>query len=469
MNKNNIAYKLIISFTSATAVVLIFIALILSNCISNEYESGRFKLIKKQVSLIEKSTVAYLNQNSKTSYEDLKSVINMVNDTIDMDVFIVDSLGYIYLVSDEAYADKKYTKIEIREDRLNKIKNGESVSLSIANDGIKYDVYIEPIFNNEYFSGSIILAGESSSHLSKERTYILIWSLIGLAIILSSLISYYFAKKILIKPLKEINDAARKLSKGEVEKRISIHSNDEIGELAESFNIMAESLEESDKTRRDFISNVSHELRSPITSIKGFITGILDGVIPKDKENYYLNIVNDEIGRLARLVNDLLDISAMESGKFNLNMINIDVNEVITLCILNLEGKINAKKMNVEVIFHDDHEYGVADRDRLIQVVTNIIENAIKYGYENGEIKIDTYSKGDKIYVSIFNTGPIIAREDINNIWDRFYKSDKSRTNKVSLGLGLPIVRLILSQHGQDIWVNNVEDEGVKFTFTVKK
>ena len=160
----------------------------------------------------------------------------------------------------------------------------------------------------------------------------------------------------------------------------------------------------------------------------------------------------------------------MESGKFNLNIIKMDINEIITLCTLNLEGKIKEKNIKVDVIFNKNHEYCLGDRDRIIQVVTNILENAIKYGREQGgRIQIETYAKGDHIYVSIFNNGPNIPREDINKIWERFYKIDKSRTNKVSTGLGLSIVRLILTQHNQDIWVNNIPDKGVKFTFTLKR
>ena len=170
-----------------------------------------------------------------------------------------------------------------------------------------------------------------------------------------------------------------------------VNCNNEIGELAESFNMMAECLEKSDTKRREFISNVSHELRSPITSIKGFIGGILDGVIPRDRENYYLKIVYDEVDRLARLVNDLLDMSAMESGKFNLAITEFDINQVISLCILNLEHKIQEKGLNVKATFYNNRAYVLGDRDRIIQVVTNIIENSIKYSNDDGKIKIDVY------------------------------------------------------------------------------
>lgn len=239
--------------------------------------------------------------------------------------------------------------------------------------------------------------------------------------------------------------------------------------MAQSFNRMARSIEQSDNIRKEFISNVSHELRSPITSIKGFIGGILDGVIPRDKENYYLKIVYDEINRLARLVNDLLDISAMESGKFNLNISEFDINQTTSLCILNLENKIQTKGLNVKATFHEKRCFAIGDRDRILQVMTNLLENAIKYSEDNGQIEVNISTKGEKIFVSIFNSGDILSENDLNHIWDRFYKSDKSRTNKISTGLGLPIVRLILSQHNQDIWVENVEDKGVRFIFTLQR
>ncbi|GAB6168592.1 HAMP domain-containing sensor histidine kinase [Clostridium carnis] len=470
MRRRGIIYKLLISFTTITAVVLSLLGIFLSSWLHREYMKERQISLEKQMNLIETATLNFLNQNSNSVYEELRSVMKAVKSNIGMDSIIVDNLGYAYVVSSDNLNKLKYTKLNIPQDELEKFKNGEAEGLLVVTEkNLKQKIHIKPVFNNGFFSGTIVLLGNDYYWEGLTDVYQSIWISLAIALILSCAVAYYFTRKILIKPLSEINNAAKRLAKGDVEKRVYINSKDEIGELAESFNIMAESLEKVDKKRREFISNVSHELRSPITSIKGFITGILDGVIPKDRENYYLNIVSDEVCRLSRLVNDLLDISAMEAGKFNLNKIQLDINDIITLCTLNLEGKIKDKKMNVEVVFHDNHEYCIADRDRIIQVVTNVLENAIKYGINNGEIKIDTYSRGEKVYVSIFNNGPTIAKEDINNIWDRFYKIDKSRTNKVSTGLGLPIVRLILSQHNQDIWIDNIDGKGVKFTFTLEK
>lgn len=469
MRKKSVIYKLLITFSSITSVVLILVGMFLTTMIYREYSNQEYERAGKFIEIIEEATTEFLNKNNEVGYENLKNAMKIIKASVDMDSIILDSQGYVYAVSDDALSYLKYTKIDIPSSEMELLKSGDMLEKDfVTKSNKKLKSYYRPLIDNNNFNGITILI-ESSKEASASKLFNIIWLAVLSAVVLSSIVAYYFAQRILIKPLSEINNAAKKLAKGEVEKRVYIDSEDEIGELADSFNIMAESLEKVDTVRREFISNVSHELRSPITSIKGFITGIIDGVIPKDKENYYLNIVNDEVGRLSRLVTDLLDISSMESGKFKLNILRMDINEIITLCTLNLEGKIQEKKINVEVIFSDNHEYCLGDRDRIIQVVTNLIENAIKYGEEGGRIQIETYAKGDLVYVSIFNSGPLIPKEDINKIWDRFYKLDKSRTNKVSTGLGLSIVRLILTQHKQDIWVKNIPDKGVKFTFTLKR
>ena len=469
MKRKSVIYKLLITFSSITTVILVLIGILLSMIINRQYLSEKRELIENYIGIIEESTSKFINNNDEVGYKDLINTMKIIKLSVNKDSIVVDSQGYVYEVSDEKLLYLKYRKIDIKDSDLSLLKENKLIEKDFINESnkkVKVDYY--PLFGNGSFNGIIILI-PNNTDISFPNLYAVIWISVLIAVIFSDIIAYYFAKKILINPLSEINNAAKKLAKGEVEKRVYIESYDEIGELADSFNMMAESLEKVDLARREFISNVSHELRSPITSIKGFITGIIDGVIPKDRENYYLNIVNDEVSRLSRLVADLLDISSMESGKFKMNIDKIDINEIITLCILNLQGKIEEKKMNVEVIFADNHQYCFADRDRIIQVIINLIENAIKYGNEGGKIQIETYAKGDKVFTSIFNTGENISKEDINKVWERFYKVDKSRTNKISTGLGLSIVRLILTQHKQDIWINNIPDKGVKFTFTLKR
>ena len=462
--KESINQRIIVTFISVTSIVLIFLGSIMTILFNKNYHSTKLSNLEKQMGIIENSINNYLNQQDG-SYSQLKEIIKMACISTNTEAIITDRLGYVYLVNGEDYQNLMYSKIKLNTESLS--SNIEFKKEVFKADNASIKGYVKAIYEDGEIDGYMIMVMQNES----ERNFnmFIIWITVIIEIIISAIVIKIVTNQIIIRPIDNINNVAKRLAKGEVEKRVVVNCNNEIGELAESFNMMAECLEKSDTKRREFISNVSHELRSPITSIKGFIGGILDGVIPRDRENYYLKIVYDEIDRLARLVNDLLDMSAMESGKFNLAITEFDINQVISLCILNLEHKIQEKGLNVKATFYNNRAYVLGDRDRIIQVVTNIIENSIKYSNDDGEIKIDVYSKGEKIYVDIFNSGECIEEKELNKIWDRFYKSDKSRTNKLSTGLGLPIVRSILSQHNEDIWVKNIEGKGVSFIFTLKK
>ena len=462
--KESINQRIIVTFISVTSIVLIFLGSIMTILFNKNYHSTKLSNLEKQMGIIGNSINNYLNQQDG-SYSQLKEIIKMACISTNTEAIITDRLGYVYLVNGEDYQDLMYSKIKLNTESLS--SNIEFKKEVFKVDNVSIKGYVKAIYEDGEIDGYMIMVMQNES----ERNFnmFIIWITVIIEIIISAIVIKIVTNQIIIRPIDNINNVAKRLAKGEVEKRVVVNCNNEIGELAESFNMMAECLEKSDTKRREFISNVSHELRSPITSIKGFIGGILDGVIPRDRENYYLKIVYDEVDRLARLVNDLLDMSAMESGKFNLAITEFDINQVISLCILNLEHKIQEKGLNVKATFHNNRAYVLGDRDRIIQVVTNIIENSIKYSNDDGEIKIDVYSKGEKIYVDIFNSGECIEEKELNKIWDIFYKSDKSRTNKLSTGLGLPIVRSILSQHNEDIWVKNIEGKGVSFIFTLKK
>ncbi|WP_300696435.1 HAMP domain-containing sensor histidine kinase [uncultured Clostridium sp.] len=467
MKKNSIVRKLIITFSSITGGLLILVGLVLS---VGFYRISHYELINtlnKQLDVVSEAVGKYLKCQDG-SYEDISRLLQISCLTNNMSGVVVDRLGYVYMVSSNEYSDFKYTNIDIENSKIP--TDDKIIHKKVLIDGksnLKVSAFIKPIFTNSQLDGYIIMV--ENNPVNERRTIIIIWTAIVLAVIVAGAIVKYFAQLLVVEPIEEINNSAKRLAKGNVQERVKVVGKNEIGELAQSFNTMAQSIEEADNIRKEFISNVSHELRSPITSIKGFVGGILDGVIPRDKENYYLKIVYDEIDRLARLVNDLLDISAMESGKFNLHISEFDINQTVSLCILNLENKIKTKNLNVKAIFHEKRCFAIGDRDRILQVITNLLENAIKYSEDNGQIEVNISTKSEKIFVSIFNSGNILSEYDLNHIWDRFYKSDKSRTNKISTGLGLPIVRLILSQHNQDIWVENVDDKGVKFVFTLQR
>lgn len=470
--KKGLFSKMVATYVVIIALGFIIIATVLSVWFESYYFNQRKKQLDRESLLIDSYAIDYIKHEKKYTEEQRDDELKKFSSSIMADIWLVDRYGIVYSVSNKDYEQYKGRQIlskPLEEMRLGRPYEKKGTYTDIASKASH--IYGIPVYDDkDVFCGAIVMITPLNEIREPLKdVYRIIWASALFAIMVSSFIIYYFSERIIIKPLAVINSTAKKISRGDVEKRVQLNSSDEIGELAESFNYMADSLAKVEKARRDFISNVSHEIRSPITSIKGFIGGILDGVIPKDKENYYLAITYDEIQRLTRLVNDLLDLSAIEAGQFRLRIDEIDINEIIRLTVIKFETKIREKNLKVDVCFNQDHQYVAGDRDRLIQVMTNLIDNAIKYVNEEGNIMISTKIKGDKVLISVFNDGPAIPKEDITHIWDRFYKSDKSRTSKVSTGLGLPIVRNILTQHGEDIWVENREGEGVTFTFTLRR
>lgn len=469
MKSKSIVFKLVATFVVILAISYMIIATILSVWVQRGYINERRTQLKNTAEFIEFNVDRYrANEIKKTN---LTTTLQYLGKGLnDSEILVLDERNMVFLVSQERLSDWIFR--EFPEDNLEKLSDGKTQEISqlAGPDGTtEYFVYISPMMKDEVYHGSIVvMTPEAGVRDQVSSVFFIIWISSLLALIASIFMIYYFAQQILIRPLYELNSVADKMSKGDFSQRALVTSDDEIGNLANSFNHMAESIEHTDQNRQDFISNISHELRSPITSIRGFIAGILDGVIPKDKENYYLNVVYEEINRLTRLINDLLDLSAMESGRFSMDVTEVDLNEIIRLSIVKFEPKINEKKLKVDISLDAEKQFVAADRDRLIQVVTNLLDNAVKHSPTEGHVEVSTRVKGKKVTVSIYNDGTPISEQDSKNIWSRFYKADRSRTQKESTGLGLPIVRNILTQLGENVWVENRET-GVVFQFTLSK
>lgn len=469
MKSNSLVYKLVVTFTIILAISYMLIATVLSIWVQRNYIMERRVRLEDSSAFIQNNVARYKNREIDmfTLRETMRFLGKGINNS---DIMLLDDRNLIWYVS-KPELESELLKI-YPSSNLEKLKNGEVqeiTGLGGAESKTEYFIFIRPMIENNIYQGSVvIMTPESALRDQISGVYIIIWFSALLVMLASVVIIYYFAQRILIKPLYELNEVAGKMKAGDFSQRANISSGDEIGQLGESFNLMAESMENTDKNRRDLISNISHELRSPITSIRGFIAGILDGIIPKDKENYYLNLVYEEIQRLTRLINDLLDLSALETGKVSMNITEVELNEIIRVSLIKFETKINDKKLKIDITLDSEHLYVAGDRDRLIQVVTNLLDNAIKHCTEEGNIEVSTKVKGKKVTVSIYNDGTPLNVDETKNIWNRFYKADKSRTKKDSTGLGLPIVRNILTQLNETVWVENKET-GVTFLFTLTK
>ncbi len=295
--------------------------------------------------------------------------------------------------------------------------------------------------------------------------------LVCLIAVLICVIVVYYTTNRLTKPFMEINETVQKYAKGDYNIRIPISSVEEATQLAVSFNNMADQLKDLEATRRSFVANVSHELRSPLTSMKGFLEAMQDGTIGPEEHEKYIGIVLSETRRMAGMVNDLLDLARIESGKTALKLEIFDINELIRRTLITFEARIYEHHMEVDVKFAQEQYYVEADSAQISQVLRNIIDNAIKYSPDDSKLRIATYAMRREVYVSIQDSGQGIPEEDIPHVFDRFYKVEKAHTptKQSGTGLGLSIVKRIIDQHNQTITLKSAKGKGSTFTFTLKR
>jgi len=275
---------------------------------------------------------------------------------------------------------------------------------------------------------------------------------------------------IVYRPLRQLKKASAEYATGNFDYPIVTDRTDELGSLARTMNFMASSLKDSDEDQRKMISNISHDFRSPLTSIKGYIEAMLDGTIPPEMQEKYLNIVLRETERLTGLTSGLLTLNSMDGKQNRLTRSNFDINAVIKNTAASFEGTCTAKHITIDLLFSDWHSYVNADMGKIQQVLYNLIDNAIKFSHPDSKITIETTSKYEKVFVSVRDTGIGIPKDSLKKIWERFYKTDLSRgKDKKGTGLGLSIVKEIIQLHGENINVVSTEGVGTEFIFSLSK
>ena len=272
-------------------------------------------------------------------------------------------------------------------------------------------------------------------------------------------------------PLRDMAKAAKAFGHGELTARVDTEGNytQEVAELALAFNNMASSLQKSEYRRQEFVANVSHELKTPMTTISGYVDGILDGTIPPEKSRQYLQVVSDETKRLNRLVRSMLDISRLQDQKGipEQQKLRFDVEEVLGQVLISFEQKIMAKNLDIQVDMPEHPVFTLANQDYITQVLYNLVDNAVKFSPEGAALELTVREGNRKIYISVSNEGQTIPPEELPLVFDRFHKMDKSRAeNRDSWGLGLYIVKTIVCSHGENISVTSREGK-TTFTFTL--
>ena len=382
---------------------------------------------------------------------------------------ICDPEGHI-LISDGNTPDG-YILSDIPEVEMEEISHTESL-IEVDLDGVfenSHYSYAAPINGSDgEFLGAVIISTGSNSMTNMSGVFARIIALTTLWSMIIVLVAVYFLSQRISAPLQDMNRAAKRFAQGKFDVRVPVNGRDEVAELAVAFNDMAEKLTTVEEMRRGFLANISHDLRTPMTTISGFIDAILDGAIPEDKEDYYLQLIGGEVRRLSRLVSLLLDISRIEAGDRKFTFAPFDICEMARQILISNEQRLEAKKLDVEFECDEDNMYVMADKDAIHQILYNICDNAIKFAYDGGKYVISITEKDKKIYVSVYDEGKGISPEDLPYVFDRFYKSDKSRgLDKTGVGLGLYICKTIVSAHDQEIWVESEYGKDCRFTFTL--
>lgn len=463
--RSSLYSKLVATYFVVIFISFLFLALLLSTWFQRYYYNQRKQSLLSEVPVLNDLMINY--SNGTIDNNQMTDSLNVLDKLLGTRIWVINRWQQVIATSAGNTGIYWITSDEIE----NVLKGNNLAKQGIFKDSTNTPVLTIafPLYNSY---NQVIGAGIMNSPLygitsALKRVYVVIWFSALFAVLISTFVIYFLSQRILTKPLYEINKTARAISNGEFEKRVSISSKDEVGELAQSFNSMADALQNLENLRRDFIANISHELRSPITSIRGFIQGIIDGTIPEDKQKYYLNIALEESKRLTRLISDVLDLSRLESGEFSLKVEQFDINELIRLNIIRFEKEIENKELDVDITLYGDEFFVIGDRDRIGQVISNLVDNAIKFSHNKGKIGISTKLNDKKAIITVEDTGIGIPKEELKLIWDRFHMVDKSRTTKKGTGLGLSIVRQIINQHGEQIWVESREGEGTKFWFSL--
>ena len=318
--------------------------------------------------------------------------------------------------------------------------------------------------------GYVFVNNMADNMLGAWSTFLSVAVLISVVVFCITLALTMVYTRRMARPLDEMAAASRKFARGDFSVRVKQTEDptDEMGALIESFNKMADSLEQAEKRRSEFIANISHELRTPMTTIAGFADGILDGTIPPEQERKYLTSIRDETRRLSRLVREMLSITQAKARAANpTSRTNFDLTELVLQILLSFESRATKKNLDVDPQLPDDHLMVRADRDAITQVIYNLLDNAVKFASPDSCLVIKLYKDDGKAYVSVKDRGETIPPEDLPFIFDRFHKSDRSRSmDKDGMGLGLYLVKTIINSHDEDIAVKSENGE-TEFVFTL--
>lgn len=404
----------------------------------------------------------------------LSMTLSSVSNSTGNQVFIADPDGVVVTCSDRRPVCE-HMGYQMSPEILHQLSTNGSIN-QITNLGGLYEsnryVVAQPIIvaDTGEILGYVFVTNVIDNMLGAWSTFLGVTAVVTAAVFIAALVISLIYSKRMARPLDEMAAASRKFARGDFSVRVKQEDDtaDEMGSLIESFNKMADSLEMAEARRTEFIANISHELRTPMTTISGFADGILDGTIPKEDEEKYLRSIRDETRRLSRLVRDMLDVSQMRARAADPSKRTVfDLTELVLQTLLSFESRATKKGLDVDPQLPDNHIMVRADKDAITQVIYNLLDNAVKFAHEGTCITLRLYKDNGKAYVSVKDVGETIPPDDLPFIFDRFHKSDRSRSlDTTGVGLGLYLVKSIINSHDEDIAVRS-EDGVTEFVFTL--
>lgn len=465
--KNTLWSKLITCYLILVLAVFIFLNTYGMSLLEGRLKKDQVNLLYKEASLISSAYRGNLFGENK-AFDDIASQFTSIDNYLNIRVWIVTPDGKIIADSSNINNPPDVNINDIDSDFLNKNMHENTVLSNLF-----YEPMLSIIHRIDYnfqLRGYIVLNTPMSEIENKTNVYLDIINICFLFFFPILLIVFLYIYYITAKPLKNLMKAAKEYSLSNYSYKLNVKGLNEYRDLSAAISYMAEEISKLDDYQKKFVANISHDFRSPLTSIKGYAEAIMDGTIPTDMQDKYLNIIVDETERLNKLTSSLLELNRFDTRSALLDIVSFDINLIIKKTAESFEGACKDKKITLNLVFSEEETYVDADIGKIQQVLYNLIDNAIKFSHNNSQIKVSTEEKGDKIFISVKDSGIGIPRDAIKKIWDRFYKTDASRgKDKKGTGLGLSISREIIQSHNENINVISTEGVGTEFIFSLTR
>ena len=460
--------KLLLAYLIFGLFGFVAVATFVSNMTMDHLKKEKADSLYREATLIANTYASDLYSNEAT-LESVKDQLDALDTYMNATIWIINPSGRMILDSSSPVDVETEIVVENFDPT---VTAGSYYTVGDFFDTFDKDVLsvFAPITADYRVKGYVVIHYAMSS-LEAEANSLLNISYIMLVILfLLSLIILIFFTEIVYLPLRKITEATEQYASGNMHYEFSVESEDEMGYLAASLSYMASEIARSEDDQKKFVANVSHDFRSPLTSIRGYLEAMIDGTIPPEMHEKYLTIVLNETDRLTKLTNSLLTLNNLNTNGMMLNKTDFDINRTIRNVAASFEGTCRQKMLAIELVLTGDEMYVVGDVDKIQQVLYNLLDNAIKFSHHDSVIKIETTEKRNKIFVSVKDSGIGIPKDDLKLIWDRFYKSDLSRgKDKKGTGLGLSITKEIIQAHGEHINVISTEGVGTEFIFSLPK